>query len=808
MAITTNMNLDLPEVGTSTVNSAAADLVTAFEDVDSHDHSSGSGVKVTPAGININASLDMNDSSLLAAHLVEMTELPSAVTGASNANRLQSVNGELYFTDGTGVAVAVTANGGLDITVSGGFTGDYGSTTAEATYVSATKAFKFMQDGNNNQAAVVDAGDIKLRTTTAGASNYVTIKSPILSSSYTITLPTAVPASTSLMLMDNAGVVSTSRTPSITSLATTAAVTVGTTLGVTGVSTLGVVNATSVNGVDPSSLAARFITAGADEIDGDQLDIDFTPVYYTPATTPAEASSLDHLSAHLYGIDDALNTIAGGGGTDHGTLAGLSDDDHTQYHNDTRGDARYHTQALHINSSAGAGDAGKPIKLDAAGHIDASMLNDADIDHGTVGGLGDDDHTQYVLVTGARSMTGGLTIAGALAGATTGTFSSTVTASTFNGVDPSALASRFITGGADQIDGDKLDIDWTPSNYTPTISPSEANNVNNLTAHLAGVDATLASIVTDHGALSGKGDDDHTQYHNDTRGDARYYTQSAHINTSAGAGDSGKPVKLDSGGKVDASMINDGDIDHGSIAGLSGDDHSQYHNDTRGDARYHPQSVFLTASAGAGSSGKPIELDAGGKVDASMINDADIDHGTVGGLGDDDHTQYVLANGTRSVTGTLACAAGTYSSTLTATGLITANGGVTLGTGDDLTIVGTGEIKHGDRELSIAGPLVAAGIPINLPIPLLVGDRLKSISWAALGADTSTKTIALYQVTLSTGSTSSNETDTFATNTHATGTLTVSPEVTVTNDRVYFVTLINGHADDRLYGIVVTYDHP
>ena len=30
-----------------------------------------------------------------------------------------------------------------------------------------------------------------------------------------------------------------------------------------------------------------------------------------------------------------------GGSSDHGTLTGLGDDDHTQYHNDARGDARY-----------------------------------------------------------------------------------------------------------------------------------------------------------------------------------------------------------------------------------------------------------------------------------------------------------------------------------------------------------------------------------------------------------------------------------------------------------------------------------
>ena len=36
---------------------------------------------------------------------------------------------------------------------------------------------------------------------------------------------------------------------------------------------------------------------------------------------------------------------------------------------------------------------------------------------------------------------------------------------------------------------------------------------------------TPSAGVTDHGALTGLGDDDHTQYHNNARGDARYYTK-------------------------------------------------------------------------------------------------------------------------------------------------------------------------------------------------------------------------------------------------------------------------------------------
>jgi hypothetical protein len=50
------------------------------------------------------------------------------------------------------------------------------------------------------------------------------------------------------------------------------------------------------------------IQGGADEVDGDQLDIDFTPSNYSPSTAPGEVDDVDQLSAHLAGIDDALAT--------------------------------------------------------------------------------------------------------------------------------------------------------------------------------------------------------------------------------------------------------------------------------------------------------------------------------------------------------------------------------------------------------------------------------------------------------------------------------------------------------------------
>ncbi len=66
----------------------------------------------------------------------------------------------------------------------------------------------------------------------------------------------------------------------------------------------------------------------------------------------------DENLAVVYDGTDWISLSAGGGGggvTDHGLLTGLSDDDHTQYHNNARGDARYtplNPATLGINATA------------------------------------------------------------------------------------------------------------------------------------------------------------------------------------------------------------------------------------------------------------------------------------------------------------------------------------------------------------------------------------------------------------------------------------------------------------------------
>jgi hypothetical protein len=292
-------------------------------------------------------------------------------------------------------------------------------------------------------------------------------------------------------------------------------------------------------------------------------------VKITGGTGSGQSRSISSNTANTLTVSSAWTTtpdatsnykvLAIGGVSDHGQLAGLGDDDHAQYHNDTRGDARYYTktqldagqldgqyfqESEFLGTSAGAGDAGKPIKLDAAGHVDATMINDADVDHGSIGGLADDDHTQYhndargdarYLKLAGGTMTGLLTLSGDPSGdlqAATKQYVDATSAVLDSGTATSGTSTTLTdtskSWGTDVWVGNKVSITGgTGAGQTRSISSNTATVLTVSSAWTTNPDATstyniLGGGVSDHGALTGLADDDHTQYHNDARGDARY----------------------------------------------------------------------------------------------------------------------------------------------------------------------------------------------------------------------------------------------------------------------------------------------
>jgi hypothetical protein len=55
-------------------------------------------------------------------------------------------------------------------------------------------------------------------------------------------------------------------------------------------------------------------------------------------------------------------------------------------------------------------------------------------------------------------------------------------------------ASNHIKDGSDEVDGDKVDIDWNPSNSTPE-TVAQTTSVDHLSSHLKGVDVALGLMV-------------------------------------------------------------------------------------------------------------------------------------------------------------------------------------------------------------------------------------------------------------------------------------------------------------------------
>lgn len=108
---TANLLLDLPTVSVTIGPTWASKLNTALELVDAHDHSSGKGVKVTPAGLDITADLDLQENNLDDARSLRLANSTSTLDGAADVRCVYVYNGELYYNNSAGTQVQLTAGG-------------------------------------------------------------------------------------------------------------------------------------------------------------------------------------------------------------------------------------------------------------------------------------------------------------------------------------------------------------------------------------------------------------------------------------------------------------------------------------------------------------------------------------------------------------------------------------------------------------------------------------------------------------------------------------------------------------------------
>lgn len=124
----------------------------------------------------------------------------------------------------------------------------------------------------------------------------------------------------------------------------------------------------------------------------------------------------------------------------------------------------------------------------------------------------------------------------------------------------------------------------------------------------------------DHGALTGLADDDHTQYLQKstltTVGDI--YVHNGSAVTRLGKGTNGQVLTVNTSTATDLEWATPsaGVTDHGALTGLADDDHTQYHNNTRGDARYYRENEF---SSSTGAAAAPLKTSAAGLLEIKGI---------------------------------------------------------------------------------------------------------------------------------------------------------------------------------------------
>lgn len=195
-----NMSLPVPVVGSEPGPQYAAAVNNCLSIIDSHDHSSGSGVQITPDGLNINANLTFQNNPALSlgyANLSILTVDPTTLVS------LYAKGDDLYFIDGAGNPVRITQSGAV-----AGTPGSIANLVAPASASYVAVSSTFVWQSNANIAANLDAGSLLMRNLSPNSTYALTLQPPAgLSSNYAITLP-ALPGTTGIMRLSNTGAMS------------------------------------------------------------------------------------------------------------------------------------------------------------------------------------------------------------------------------------------------------------------------------------------------------------------------------------------------------------------------------------------------------------------------------------------------------------------------------------------------------------------------------------------------------------------------------------------------------------------------
>ena len=166
-------SISKPAIGTETGPTWAENLNTSLDAIDGHDHSTNKGIRITPAGVNINADLEFNQNS---ATELKNVIFDSSVTAATTAYSVYQASGNLYWRNGSGTAVQITT--GSSVNAGAGSISGMTSTDAGVTYADGSKTFNFFTDSGNEDYGKMAHADLllfKYTNDNSADTDYITI---------------------------------------------------------------------------------------------------------------------------------------------------------------------------------------------------------------------------------------------------------------------------------------------------------------------------------------------------------------------------------------------------------------------------------------------------------------------------------------------------------------------------------------------------------------------------------------------------------------------------------------------------------
>ena len=197
--ISPNMNLIVPVVGTDPGPDWANNINASLQIIDQHNHSSGSGVQITPAGLNISSDLSIQSNNLIAVRSLRLNSQASTLSLPADLGCIYESGVDLYYNDGSGNKIRLTQSG--SVAGSAGSITGLPSGTASAVYSGGTFTFQ----SATNTSAVIDGQSIILRNNLANSKGLTLSPPNAMAANYTVTLPALPASATSIVTIDTSG---------------------------------------------------------------------------------------------------------------------------------------------------------------------------------------------------------------------------------------------------------------------------------------------------------------------------------------------------------------------------------------------------------------------------------------------------------------------------------------------------------------------------------------------------------------------------------------------------------------------------